>query len=120
MDQVFVSGLELEAVIGVYDWERTIRQRLVLDLEMAWDIRAAAAQDDLSLTLDYAAVTQRVIEYVASTQFELIETLVERIAELIINEFSVPWLRVRLCKPGAVPAAADGVGVIIERGNRPA
>lgn len=120
MDQVFVSGLEMEAVIGVYDWERTIRQRLVLDLEMAWDIRAAAEQDDLSLTLDYAAVTQRVLEYVSSTHFELIETLAERIAELVLSEFAVPWLRLRLNKPGAVPAATGGVGVVIERGSRPA
>lgn len=120
MDQVFISGLEIEAVIGVYDWERTIHQRLVLDLEMAWDIRAAAAQDDLSLTLDYAAISQRVLDYVSTTQFELIETLAERIAELILNEFSVPWLRLQLNKPGAVPAAKGGVGVAIERGKQSA
>lgn len=120
MDQVFISGLEIETVIGVYDWERTIRQRLVLDLDMAWDIRAAAAQDDLSLTLDYAAVSQRVIDYACSTQFELIETLAERVAALILGEFAVPWLRLRITKPGAVPEATGGVGVIIERGSRPA
>ena len=118
MDQVFVRGLEVETVIGVYDWERGIRQRLVLDLEMAWDISAAAAQDDLRLTLDYAAVSQRLIEYVSSTSFELIETLAERVADLVLDEFQVPWLRLTLTKPGAVKEARGGVGVVIERGQR--
>lgn len=118
MDQVFVRGLEVETVIGVYDWERGIRQRLVLDLEMAWDISAAAAQDDLRLTLDYAAVSQRLIEYVSSTSFELIETLAERVADVVLGEFQVPWLRLTLTKPGAVKEARGGVGVVIERGQR--
>ncbi len=118
MDQVFVRGLEVETVIGVYDWERGIRQRLALDLDMAWDISAAAAQDDLRLTLDYAAVSQRLIEYVSSTSFELIETLAERVADLVLDEFQVPWLRLTLTKPGAVKEARGGVGVIIERGQR--
>lgn len=118
MDQVFVRGLEVETVIGVYDWERGIRQRLVFDLDMAWDISAAAAQDDLRLTLDYAAVSQRLIEYVSSTSFELIETLAERVADLVLDEFQVPWLRLTLTKPGAVQAARGGVGVVIERGQR--
>lgn len=118
MDQVFVRGLEVETIIGVYDWERGIRQRLVFDLEMAWDISAAAAADDLRLTLDYAAVSQRLIEYVGSTSFELIETLAERVAELVLSEFQVPWLRLTLTKPGAVKEARGGVGVVIERGQR--
>lgn len=120
MDQVFVRGLEAEAVIGVYDWERGIRQRLLFDLDMAWDIRAAAAQDDLSLTLDYAAVSQRVLEYVSATDFELIESLAERVAALVMGEFAVPWLRLTVTKPGAVKEAAGGVGVVIERGTRSA
>ena len=74
MDQVFIRGLEVQAVIGAYDWERTIRQRLVLDLEMDWDIRPAAAEDDLTLALDYAAVSQRVLDYVSASSFELVET----------------------------------------------
>ena len=118
MDQVFIRGLEVETVIGVYDWERTIRQRLLLDLDMAWDIRAAAAQDDLSQTLDYAAVSQRVLDYVSASRFELIESLAERVAALVLSEFGVPWLRLSITKPGAVPAATGGVGVTIERGER--
>lgn len=120
MDQVFIRGLEVEAVIGVYDWERSIRQRLVLDLELGWDIRAAAAGDDLSATLDYAAVSQRVLDYVAASSFLLVEALAERVAELIMAEFGVPWLRLRLTKPGAVAEATGGVGVLIERGEWPA
>ncbi|WP_193073156.1 dihydroneopterin aldolase [Pseudomonas sp. FME51] len=120
MDQVFVRGLEVETVIGAYDWERTIRQRLLFDLDMAWDIRGAAADDDLSQALDYAAVSQRLLDYVSSTDFELIETLAERVAALVLSEFNVPWLRLTITKPGAVKEASGGVGVIIERGQRPA
>lgn len=116
MDRIFVRGLAVDAVIGVYDWERDIRQSLVLDLEMAWDIRAAAAADDLSRTLDYAAVSQRVMAFVSGSRFELVEALAEGVAQLIRSEFGVPWLRLVLTKPGAVPAASGGVGVIIERG----
>lgn len=120
MDQVFIKGLAVDAVIGVYDWERTIRQRLVIDLDMGWDIAAAAAGDDLSATLDYAAVSQRVAAFVEESSFQLVEALAERLAQLILSEFNVPWLRLRVTKPGAVPAAAGGVGVLIERGVRPA
>lgn len=120
MDQVFIRGLAVETVIGVYDWERTIHQRLLFDLDMAWDIRLAAADDDLNQALDYAAVSQRVLEYVALTDFELIETLAERVAALVLSEFNVPWLRLTVTKPGAVTEASGGVGVVIERGQRPA
>lgn len=118
MDQVFIRGLEIDTVIGAYDWERNIRQRLSVDLEMSWDNRPAADTDDLSLALDYAAISQRVIEYVSNSSFELVETLAERVAALVINEFGVPWLRLSINKPGAVIQAAGGVGVIIERGER--
>lgn len=118
MDQVFIRGLEVDAVIGAYDWERDIRQRLVLDLEMAWDIRPAADNDDLSLALDYAAVSQRLLDYVGTSSFELVETLAERVAALVIDEFGVPWLRLSINKPGAVTHATGGVGVVIERGER--
>lgn len=118
MDQVFIRGLEVDAVIGAYDWERNIRQRLVLDLEMAWDIRPAAGSDDLNLALDYAALSQRVLEYVRNSSFELVETLAERVAALVMEEFGVPWLRLCINKPGAVTQATGGVGVIIERGER--
>lgn len=120
MDQVFIKGLAVEAVIGVYDWERTILQPLVLDLEMGWDIRVAAAGDDLGATLDYAAVSQRVLDFVAASQFLLVEALAEHVAALIMHEFSVPWLRLRVTKPGAVSQASGGVGVLIERGAKPA
>lgn len=120
MDYVFIKGLAVEAVIGVYDWERTLRQPLLLDLDMGWDIRPAAAGDDLTATLDYAAVSQRLLDYVGASQFQLVETLAERVAALVMNEFQVPWLRLRVTKPGAVKQAAGGVGVLIERGARSA
>lgn len=120
MDQVFIKGLAVEAVIGVYDWERSILQALVLDLDMGWDMRAAAEGDDLNATLDYAAVSQRVLDFVAASQFLLVEALAEHVAALVMNEFSVPWLRLRVTKPGAISEAAGGVGVLIERGERPA
>ncbi|MFN3581917.1 MAG: dihydroneopterin aldolase [Pseudomonas sp.] len=120
MDQVFIKGLAVEAVIGVYDWERSILQPLVLDLDLGWDIRAAAAGDDLSATLDYAAVSTRVLEFVAASQFLLVEALAEHVAALIMQEFSVPWLRLRVTKPGAVAEASGGVGVVIERGRQTA
>ncbi|MEQ4537433.1 MAG: dihydroneopterin aldolase [Billgrantia sp.] len=116
MDCVLIESLELETVIGVYDWERTIRQRLVLDLELATDIRPAAADDDLTKTLDYAAISQRIQHFADEHDFALVETFAERLAELLMTEFSVPWLRLTLRKPGAVPAAA-AVGVRIERGT---
>ncbi|NLY57584.1 MAG: dihydroneopterin aldolase [Gammaproteobacteria bacterium] len=120
MDQVFIRGLEVDAVIGAYDWERNIRQRLVVDLDMAWDIRPAAQDDDLSKALDYATVSQRLLEYVSASSFELVETLAERLAALVMEEFSVPWLRLSINKPGAVTQATGGVGVVIERGERSA
>lgn len=120
MDQVFIKGLAVDAVIGVYHWERTILQPLVIDLDLGWDIRAAAAGDDLSATLDYAAVSQRVLDFVSTSEFLLVEALAENVAALIMKEFSVPWLRLRVTKPGAVREASGGVGVEIERGVRAA
>jgi 7,8-dihydroneopterin aldolase/epimerase/oxygenase len=117
MDTVFVTGLRVDTVIGVYDWERTIRQTVVLDLEMAWDNRPAAAGDDVNLALDYAQVSGRVIAFIEGSEFQLIETMAEQVAQLIRSEFKVAWLRLRLAKPGAVAAALE-VGVQIERGAR--
>lgn len=119
MDIVFIRELRADAVIGVYEWERTIRQTLVLDLEMAWDNRPAAAGDAIAAALDYAAVSSRVITYIEASSHQLLETLAEDLAALVLAEFGVPWLRLRLCKPGAVQQARD-VGVLIERGVRPA
>lgn len=119
MDIVYIRELEIETVIGIYDWEREIRQTVSLDLDMATDIRAAAATEDIEQTLDYKAVSKRLIAFIEEAGFMLIETMAERIAEVVLNEFPVTWLRLRVGKPGAVTGARD-VGVIIERGQRPA
>ena len=115
MDRVFIEGLEVDTVIGAYDWEREIRQCLRLDLSFAWDNRKPAANDDLSLALDYATVSTRIQAFAQDAQFILVETFAERLAALLMDEFQIPWLRLKLTKPGAVPAAG-GVGVEIERG----
>ena len=117
MDIVFIRELRADTVIGVYDWERSIRQTLVLDLELASDNRAAAVTDGIAEAVDYDAISKRVLAYVQASEFQLIETLAERVAEIVLTEFNIPWLRLKLGKPGAV-AEADDVGVIIERGSR--
>ena len=118
MDHVFIEGLEIEALIGIYDWERRIRQPLLFDLEMAFDNRVPAARDDIALTLDYKAVSKRLIEYVTASEFGLEETLAERCAEIVMNEFKVERVRLKLSKPGAV-RGARAVGVFIERARTP-
>jgi dihydroneopterin aldolase len=115
MDIIYLHDLRIDTVIGVFDWERRVRQTVILDLEMGADIRRAAVSDDLADTLNYKAVAKRVIEFVGRSEFQLVETLAERVAELILKEFAVPWLRLRVNKQGAVRGARD-VGVIIERG----
>ncbi len=117
MDIVFLRGLRVDTVIGVYDWERRIKQTVILDLEMAADVRKAAATDDIQDALDYKSVAKRVERFIAESEFQLVETLAERCAQIIRDEFSVPWLRLTLNKAGAVRSAKD-VGVIIERGSR--
>jgi len=117
MDIVFLTALETDPVIGIYDWERKITQRVLIDLEMATDIRRAAETDDIQHTLDYEAISNRVITFTNDSEYGLIETLAEKIAETVMQEFSVPWLRVTVHKPGAIEAAAD-VGLSIERGQR--
>lgn len=119
MDIVFICGLEIDTVIGVHDWERRVRQTVVLDLELAADIGAAAATDSLVDALDYQAIGDRLVEFVGGSQFRLVETLAERCAALLTGEFGISWLRLRLAKPGALPGAR-AVGVVIERGERPA
>jgi len=116
MDKVFIDGLQADAVIGIYDWERRIRQTLRLDLELGFDNRKPAASDDVADTLDYDAISRRLTAFIQASEFGLVETLAERGAALVIDEFGVAWLRLRLTKPGAVANAA-GVGVIIERGS---
>lgn len=114
MDTVFIEGLEIEALIGIYDWERRIRQPLLFDLELAFDNRRPAASDAIADTLDYKAVSKRLIEFVSQSDFGLVETLAERCAALVLDEFGVQQLRLKLSKPGAV-RGARAVGVIIER-----
>ena len=118
MDIIFLEKLRVETVIGIWEWERKIRQAVVIDLEMAADVGRAARSDDVGDTLNYKAVAKRVQEFVAESQFQLVETLAERIAAIVTGEFDVPWVRVRVAKPGAIRGASD-VGVLIERGERP-
>lgn len=118
MDIVFLRDLKIEAIIGIFDWEREIKQTLSLDLEMAADVSKAAKTDAIEDTLDYKAVAKRLIEFVGQSEYKLVETLAERVAEIVLSEFNVPWVRLRVNKPGAVRYAGD-VGVIIERGVRP-
>ena len=115
-DKVLIFGLRAEAVIGVYDWERDLRQPLEFDIEMATDVAAAAENDDLGMAIDYAAVSRRVIEEVEGSTYQLIESLAEHLAAMILREFGVGWLQLRVKKPSAVPEAC-GVGVLIERGD---
>lgn len=117
MDIVYIRDLKIETVIGIFDWERRIRQTVSIDLEMATDIRKAAATDNIADALDYKAVAKRLITYVGESQFLLVETLSEKVAEIVMTEFNVPWLKLRLSKPGAVRGSQD-VGIIIERGKK--
>ncbi len=116
MDIVFIRDLRIKAVIGIYDWERTIKQDVVFDLEMASEVAKAAATDKIEDALNYKAVAKRIVDYVEESSFELVETLAERVAGIIIDEFSVPWVRLTLNKQGALSMAKD-VGITIERGK---
>ncbi|WP_148253553.1 dihydroneopterin aldolase [Aidingimonas lacisalsi] len=116
MDRVLIEALGVETVIGVYDWERNIRQRLVLDLEMATDITSAATTDDLDKTLNYAAISEHITRFADSHSFSLVETFAERLCETLRQEYDIEWLRLTVRKPGAI-ANADAVGVRIERGK---
>ena len=119
MDIIFLHDLRIDAVIGIWEWERKIRQTVSIDLDMAADIRKAAASDSVEDTLNYKLVAKRLQEFVGESGFQLVETLAEKVAEIVLNEFGVDWVRVRVNKPGAIRGARD-VGVIIERGTQPA
>ncbi len=118
MDIIYLNELRVDTVIGIYDWERRTRQTIILDIEMAADIKKAAGSDHIDDTLNYKAVAKRLIRYVSDSEFELVETLAEKIAEILLNEFAIPWCKIRLNKRGAVRGVRD-VGIIIERGNKP-
>ena len=117
MDTIFLRDLEVNATIGIYEWEKRIRQKVRIDLEMGCDIAKAAASDSIEDTLNYKAVGKRVIQFAEESRYELVETLVEKIAEILMTEFEIPWVRITVSKPGAVRGSRD-VGIIIERGSR--
>jgi len=117
MDIIFLGGLEIETIIGIYDWERVTKQTIILDIEMAFDIQKAAETDDIQYALDYKTVSRRIISFVEASQFFLVEKLISEIAGLIRNEFNVPWVKITLNKKGAISGASD-VGIIIERGEK--
>lgn len=119
VDIVYIRDFRIDTVIGMFQWERRIKQTLSLDLEMAWDIRPAAASDDIAQALDYKAVSSRLKAHVETVEYQLVERLAESIWHILRDEFQVPWMRLRVSKPGAVRGAQD-VGVLIERGQRPA
>ena len=118
MDKIFLSELKIDTIIGIWEWERRIRQTVVIDLEMSADIAKAAATDEVADTLNYKLVAKRIQEFVADSSFQLVETLAERIAAIIREDFGVAWVKVRVNKPGAI-RGSRAVGVLIERGELP-
>ncbi len=115
MDIIFLDGLEIETIIGIYDWERKNKQTIILDIEMAFDIEKAALTNHISDTLDYAVIAERIVAFVEGSSFFLVEKLIEEIATLLRTEFPIPWVKIKLNKPAAI-TLAKGVGIIIERG----
>ena len=116
MDRVFIEELEVQTIIGIFDWEREIKQTISIDLEMEFDIHKAAKSDSIEDTLDYKAVSKRLIHFIEDSEFQLVEALAERCAAIVLTDFPVNWLRLKLGKPGAV-RGSSAVGVIIERGT---
>jgi 7,8-dihydroneopterin aldolase/epimerase/oxygenase len=114
MDKIFIHALKSEAIIGIYDWERQVRQTVLIDLEFGADIRKAALTDSIDDTLNYKRVAKQVLAFVEASEFHLVETLAEHVAMLVLEEFGVAWVRITLSKPGAVRSSRD-VGVEIER-----
>jgi dihydroneopterin aldolase len=114
MDKIFLHALKAEAIIGIYDWERQVKQTVIVDLEMNGTVRKAAISDSIDDTLNYKRVAKRVLAFIEASQYHLVETLTEQIAMLLLSEFQLTWVRVSLSKPGAVRSSRD-VGVIIER-----
>jgi dihydroneopterin aldolase len=117
MDTIFLRDLRIRTIVGIWEWERRMPQIVSIDLDMATDIRRAAGTDQIGDTLDYKAVTRRIKAFVAESRFNLIETMAEQIAAIILAEFAVPWVRVAVHKPWAIRGSRD-VGLVIERGAR--
>lgn len=113
-DKIFLTALRTECIVGIWDWERKVKQTVVIDLEMACDIRKAALSDHIDDTVDYKKVSKRLLTFIGESQYQLVETLTENIARIVITEFDVPWVRVRLNKQGAIRNSRD-VGILIER-----
>jgi 7,8-dihydroneopterin aldolase/epimerase/oxygenase len=117
MDKIFIHALKTEAIIGIFDWERQVRQTVIVDIEIGADIRRAALTDSIDDTLSYKRVAKRVLAFVEGSQFHLVETLAEHLAMLVLEEFGVAWVGIILSKPGAVRNSRD-VGVALERDRK--
>lgn len=116
MDKVFIEGLNIQTTIGFFQWEKEIKQTLVIDLAMGWDTAKAAENDELAKTLDYADISTVIATFANDNPVDLIETLAERLAKFLMISYSIPWLRLKIGKPGAIHNAMS-VGVEIERGE---
>ncbi|MCP3673090.1 MAG: dihydroneopterin aldolase [Gammaproteobacteria bacterium] len=113
-DIVYIKDLQIKTIIGIYDWERKIKQTVSIDIEMATNIAKAAASENIEDTINYKAVGKRIIQFVEDSSYQLVETMAEKVAQIILDEFAVPWLRLRISKPGALRSSKD-VGLVIER-----
>jgi dihydroneopterin aldolase len=114
MDKIFIHALKTEAIIGIFDWERQVKQTVIIDIEISADIRKAALSDSIGDTLNYKKVAKRVLAFVEGSQFHLVETLAEHVAMLLLEDFGIAWVRISLSKPGAIRSSRD-VGVLLER-----
>jgi dihydroneopterin aldolase len=114
LDKIFLQDLRIDAVIGIWEWERRVRQTVSLDLEMATDVRRAAASDEIGDALDYKGIAKHLVRVVEESEFKLVETLAETLAKIVITEFGVTWLKLAVSKPGAIDGSRN-VGVVIER-----
>lgn len=117
MDIIYLNDLRIDTIIGIYDWERQTKQTVILDIQMGTDIRRSASSDSIEDTINYKAVAKRLFSFVGESEFELVETLAEKITEILLDEFNIPWVRLKLNKQGALRGVRD-VGVIIERGEK--
>lgn len=118
MDIIFIRNLRIETIIGIFDWERKIEQTIFFDIEMATNVEKAAASDQIEDALDYKSISKSIINFVEKSEYQLVETLAEKVANLVMSNFNVPWLRLSLNKKGAI-RHADDVGITIERGIKP-
>jgi dihydroneopterin aldolase len=114
MDKIFIHALKTEAIIGIFDWERQVKQTVVIDIEISADIAKAALSDSIHDTLNYKRIAKRVLAFVEESKFHLVETLAERIAMLLLEDFGIDWVSISLSKPGAIRSSRD-VGVMLER-----